>query len=131
MASNNLPKLLFLTLAIILFTVVESQYCPYPCNPPPTGPGENPPATPTPPISTTPPATYQPPLSTTPPTGYVPFTPPSPYSFGAAPPPPEPIVTWFPYYYRDPPHKDTSSSPPLKVLTFTFVICLLFCVQFI
>ncbi|GFP90835.1 hypothetical protein PHJA_001227400 [Phtheirospermum japonicum] len=137
MASNNLHKLL-LTLTIFLSTVVESpaqttpQFCPYPCYPPPTGPGNNPPVTPTPPVSTTPPATFQPPLSTTPPAGYVPFTPPSPYSFGAAPPPPEPIVTWFPYYYRKPPHKEElSSSPPLNVFTFTFVLCLLFCVQLI
>ncbi|KAK4430297.1 hypothetical protein Salat_1330400 [Sesamum alatum] len=107
MASTSNLHMLLSTL-LFLSTILETtpqQECPYPCYPPPTGPGNNPPLPTTPPVSTLPP-----PLSTSPPAGVFPFTPPSPYFLGAAPPPPEPIVPWFPFYYRKPPHQDHESS---------------------
>lgn len=102
-----LSTLLLLSTILDFLPTTTSQECPYPCYPPPTGPGNGPPATTTPPVSTTPPAALF-----TPPAGYYPFTPPSPYFSGVTPPPPEPIVPWFPYYYRKPPHQDQSSSSP-------------------
>ncbi|KAG8366716.1 hypothetical protein BUALT_Bualt17G0108300 [Buddleja alternifolia] len=121
-----LSTLLFLSTVLQYPATTTSQGCPYPCYPPPTGPGNNPPVTTTPPASTTPPTSFSPPV------GVYPFTPPAPYTFGAAPPPPEPIVPWFPYYYRKPPHQDqSSSSSPLKQSTnvaimFLFVVFTLF-----
>lgn len=115
MASNLhklLSTLLLLSTVLDFLPTTTSQECPYPCYPPPTGPGNVPPATTTPPLSTTPPAALSPPASFTPPAGYYPFTPPSPDFSGVTPPPPEPIVSWFPYYYRKPPHQDQSSSSP-------------------
>ncbi|XP_057765897.1 leucine-rich repeat extensin-like protein 3 [Salvia miltiorrhiza] len=118
MASSNLlnilSTLLFLSTILDFLPTATPQECPYPCYPPPIGPGNGPPATTTPPASTTPPAALSPPANsfTTPPAGYIPFTPPSPYFSGAVPPPPEPILPWFPFYYRKPPHQDQSSSSP-------------------
>ncbi|KAL6571087.1 hypothetical protein OROGR_000637 [Orobanche gracilis] len=119
MASNFhkiLSTLIFLSVILEYPSQTMSQDCPYPCYPPPTGSGNNPPEIPmAPPLSPTPPATnFPPPASTAPPAGFLPFSPPSPYLSGEAPPPPDRIVTWFPYYYRKPPHQDQSSSPPLE-----------------
>ncbi|KAL2518918.1 putative Hydroxyproline-rich glycoprotein family protein [Abeliophyllum distichum] len=116
---NLLPLLLFLSTILDFPATTKSQECPYPCYPPPTGTGNNPPVATTPPSpptsTTTPPASFSPPAFITPLAGYFPFTPPSPYSFnGVVPPPPEPILPWFPYYFRRPPHQDQSSSTALQ-----------------
>lgn len=118
--SSDLHKLQLSTL-IFLLTVLDypttttPQECPYPCYPPPAGPGNNPPVATTPPVSTTPPASFSPPFSTTPPAGFLPLTPPPPNFLGGAPPPPDPVVPWFPYYYRKPPHQDQSFSSPALI----------------
>ncbi|KZV14603.1 wiskott-Aldrich syndrome protein family member 2-like [Dorcoceras hygrometricum] len=108
---EKLLPLIFSSAILHHLILTTSQECPYPCYPPPTGPGNNPIVGTTPPVSTTPPAAFSPPFSLTPPAaGYFPFTPPSPNYYGVAPPPPEPMVSWFPFYYRRPPHQDQSSS---------------------
>ncbi|KAL7132341.1 hypothetical protein ABFS83_12G067300 [Erythranthe nasuta] len=107
---NLLSSLIFLFTVLDFPAKTTPQECPYPCYPPPTGPGGNtPPVATTPPVSTTtPPAVF-----TTPPSVFVPLTPPPPYSFGAAPPPPDQTVPWFPYFYQKPPHQlDQSFSAP-------------------
>ncbi|GER44640.1 hydroxyproline-rich glycoprotein family protein [Striga asiatica] len=117
---HNLQIVFLSTLIILRFpaTVSPQSECPYPCYPPPTFPGESPPAAAatSPPAATTPPATTTPPdsFSGSSPTGIFPYTPPSPYFYGVTPPPPEPIVNWFPYYYRKPPHQESSSSFGLR-----------------
>ncbi|CAA0824445.1 hydroxyproline-rich glycoprotein family protein [Striga hermonthica] len=129
-SNSNLPKLLS---ALILLTAVletTSQDCPYPCYPPPIGPGDNPTPITTPPLPTTPPAFFSPPVSPAPPAW---FSPPSPtYFFGGAPPPPNTVVPWWPYFSRNPPHLDYSSSPlligPTKtvvVAVFSLLVCFL------
>ncbi|CAI9785440.1 unnamed protein product [Fraxinus pennsylvanica] len=133
MTSTRLPNLLSLLLflsAILDFpATTTSQECPYPCYPPPTGPGNNPPVATTPPsppvVTTAPPTSFSPPAFTTPPAGYFPYNPPSPDSFnGVTPPPPEPILPWFPYVYRRPPHQDQSSSTALIQGSRTMIIIL-------
>lgn len=122
--------LVFLSTILHFPATVTSQECPYPCYPPPIGPGNDPPETTTPPAFTTPPASFSPPLysSITPP-GYFPFTQPPPYFYGAAAtPPPEPIISWFPYYFRKPLHQDESSSTALTGLRTTIIIFPLFIV---
>lgn len=112
-----LPSLIFLSTILHFPAAATSQECPYPCYPPPIGPGNDPPETTTPPAFTTPPAnSFSPPLSSsTPNSGYFPFTQPPPYFYGgAATPPPEPILSWFPYYFRKPLHQDPSSSTALS-----------------
>ncbi|KAL7090880.1 hypothetical protein ACP275_12G069700 [Erythranthe tilingii] len=115
-----------LSALIFLFTVLDypakttPQECPYPCYPPPTGPGGN-----NPPVATTPPVS-----TTTPPAVFVPFTPPPPYSFGAAPPPPDQTVPWFPYFYQKPPHQLDQSFSPLALRGSGNIILFIFPVIF-
>ncbi|CAA0832980.1 hydroxyproline-rich glycoprotein family protein [Striga hermonthica] len=111
-------QIIFLSTIILRFpaTISPQSECPYPCYPPPTFPGESPPAATSPPATTIPSATTTPPdsFSGSPPTRLFPYTPPSPYFYGVTPPPPEPIVNWFPYYYRKPPRQESSSSFELR-----------------
>ncbi|KAK8522621.1 hypothetical protein V6N13_115579 [Hibiscus sabdariffa] len=85
----------------------QDNPCPYPCYPPPTGPGGS--------IGT---VTQAPPVSYPPPsqTGNLPyFPPPPPYGnslYGQ--PPPDPVLPYFPYYYRKPPHRTDDQSPATK-----------------
>lgn len=125
-----ISTLMFLSTILDFPATTTSQECPYPCYPPPIGPGNNPSVTTTPPVSTTPPASFSPPVSTAPPAGFFPFTPPPPYFYGVAQPPPEPILSWFPYYYRKPPHQDQSSSTALRgsrtiIIVFPLILFLL------
>lgn len=122
MATNSnqaLLSTLFLALIFLNFpaAIRPDNACPYPCYPPPTGPGY----TPTTPAATTPPPppyqveSYPPPAGYNPttPTGNFPYyTPPPPFgsNFLGAPPPPDPILPYFPYYYRKPLHGEAQSS---------------------
>ena len=122
MATNSnqaLLSTLFLALIFLNFpaAIRPDNACPYPCYPPPTGPGN----TPTTPVATTaPPPPYQiesypPPAGYNPttPTGNLPYyTPPPPFdsNLGGAPPPPDPILPYFPYYFREPLHGEAQSS---------------------
>ncbi|CAN1788339.1 hypothetical protein LINPERHAP1_LOCUS18007 [Linum perenne] len=97
---------------------LSDDTCPYPCYPPPTGPGS--PAAVTNPPPTSQSSSYPPP----PPAGnnipsayYIPPPPPSGnnnYDINNNPPP-NAILPYFPYYYRKPPRKpddDIGSTPP-------------------
>ncbi|KAG8382780.1 hypothetical protein BUALT_Bualt05G0112900 [Buddleja alternifolia] len=130
---NLLISLVFLsTIFDYPTTTTSQQECPYPCYPPPTGPGNNPPVITTPPVSTTPPASFSPPVFSTPPAiGNFPFNPPSPYFSGVTPPPPEPILPWFPYYFRKPPHQDPSNSIASRGSSATAIIIIIFSFLFV
>ncbi|KAK7845359.1 extensin-like [Quercus suber] len=121
MATNSnqaLLSTLFLALIFLNFpaAIRPDNACPYPCYPPPTGPGN----TPTTPAATTPPPPFQiesypPPAGNNPttPTGNLPFdTPPPPFGSNSAgaPPPPDPILPYFPFYYREPLHGEGQAS---------------------
>uniref|UniRef100_A0A2N9FZ03 Extensin domain-containing protein n=1 Tax=Fagus sylvatica TaxID=28930 RepID=A0A2N9FZ03_FAGSY len=114
MATNLNQVLSTLLLALIFLnfpgTIKPEVTCPYPCYPPPTGPG----TTTTPAATTTPPPPYQT-VSYPPPTGFNPTTlynppPPNGNNLFGAPPPPDPILPYFPYYYREPLHGTDQSS---------------------
>ncbi|KAL8531831.1 hypothetical protein ACS0TY_008436 [Phlomoides rotata] len=123
-----LPTLVFLSTILHFPATATSQECPYPCYPPPIGPGNDPPETTTPPAFTTPPASFSPPLSSSTTPGYFPFTQPPPYFYGAVTSPPEPIISWFPYYFRKPLHQDPSSSTALSGSRITMIIFPIFIV---
>ncbi|XAR63631.1 hypothetical protein NMG60_11023646 [Bertholletia excelsa] len=95
-----LSTLLFLFIFLNFPAVPTSQECPYPCYPPPTGPGSG-----TGSSSQT--GSYPPPALYSPPGGYLPNSPPN---YGIVPPPPDAIVPWFPFYYRKPPNQLDKSS---------------------
>nr|GMD60117.1 leucine-rich repeat extensin-like protein 5 [Ipomoea batatas] len=110
--SPQLPNMaLNFLFPLLLFSVTTTaQDCPYPCFPPPSGPGNNPPATTTPPSPPSQTASNPPATTLTPPAvgGYNnPYNnPPPDFMNSIAPPPPDPILPWFPYYYRKSPHAD-------------------------
>ncbi|XWS22826.1 hypothetical protein CRYUN_Cryun29cG0069100 [Craigia yunnanensis] len=135
MANTVLNKALttfFFSTVILSFFVQTKQDnpCPYPCYPPPTGPGSG--GTGTGIVTQTPPASYSPPAQTgeypppgtsyPTPIGNLPYYPPPPYRNTYGQPPPDPILPYFPYYYRKPPHKTddqssaTTSSPGKSLL---------------
>ncbi|KAE8698993.1 putative TPX2 family protein [Hibiscus syriacus] len=114
---------LFFSIILTFFIQTKQDNpCPYPCYPPPTGPGgstgmvtQSPPITNPQPSQTG--ALYPPPGTSNPtPTGNLPyFPPPPPYGnslYGQ--PPPDPILPYFPYYYRKPPHQRDDQSPATK-----------------
>ncbi|XP_044494321.1 leucine-rich repeat extensin-like protein 1 [Mangifera indica] len=126
---------LFILLCFLPLTMQEEP-CPYPCYPPPTGSGS---ATPTTPSTLPPPATsYSPPQGYNYPTpsGNLPNYPSPPFgnNYGN-PPPPDPILPYFPFYYKNPPHKTdegssaasrlgrrSSSSARLVLFSFSFFL---------
>ncbi|MCD7468119.1 hypothetical protein HAX54_005930 [Datura stramonium] len=114
MFTKFLSVLLLFIFSLFLNFMARStsgQECPYPCYPPPTGPGNNPPVAVTPP---SPPQesyynNYPPPSGG----GYnnLPYYNPPPNGFvnGLVPPPPDPILPWWPYRYRNRPDQFSSS----------------------
>ncbi|GMI70864.1 hypothetical protein like AT1G70985 [Hibiscus trionum] len=124
----NKPLFTFFFFSIILtfFIQTKQQSCPYPCYPPPTGPGGSTGTlTQPPPVSYPPPtqtgAVYPPPGTSNPtPTGNLPYfspPPPPPPPYGNSlngQPPPDTIMPYFPYYYRKPPHQMDDQSSATK-----------------
>ncbi|KAL2558927.1 proline-rich receptor-like protein kinase PERK1 [Forsythia ovata] len=99
--------LLFLSTILKYLAPTSSQECPYPCNTPLTGARNSlsVATTPSSPVSISPPAGA----------GYLPHSRPPPYFVnGLVPPPPEPIVPWFPFFYREAPQQNHSSSTALQ-----------------
>lgn len=129
--TQNFPTLLFYSVLVnFLVLTMQDQPCPYPCYPPPTGPGSGTPTTgnPSPPATTlTPPSSsgsgsgsvssYPPPTGYySPPSENLPNYPAPPNGNNLyGPPPPDPILPYFPYYYRKPPHQTDNQSSATSI----------------
>ncbi|KAG2709545.1 hypothetical protein I3843_05G223900 [Carya illinoinensis] len=116
---NQVFSTLFLALIFLSFLGTirpDDSSCPYPCYPPPTGPGASTPTTPAITLPPPPPSqfvSYPPPAGYNPtPAGYLPYNYPPPYgtSYGNSPPPPDPILPYFPFYYKKPLHRTDDSA---------------------
>lgn len=126
---QNFPILFFYSILVnFLVLTMQDQPCPYPCYPPPTGPGSGTPTTgnPSPPATTlTPPSSsgsgsvssYPPPTGYySPPSENLPNYPAPPNGNNLyGPPPPDPILPYFPYYYRKPPHQTDNQSSATSI----------------